>query len=243
MTTEPEIAWDLSDLFAGPDDPKINATLAEAAERARVFAATYAGKINSPDLTAQTLLSAIQDYEALWMEAGKPGMYARLAYSTDTSDPARGALMTRIGQETTRLGLPLVFFRLELAHVDDAIIQPLMADPALAEYKHYVEQVRLGRPHQLSDVEETLLARFSETGPRAFVRLGTEVRARTVFQPPPARWHDAGAEPAAAHRPIFVARPRRSAGRVRGVCGRGDASFEDADVYPEHADAGQGRVR
>ena len=182
-TTEPEIAWDLSDLFAGPDAPKINATLAEAAERARVFAATYAGKINSPDLTAQTLLKAIQDYEALWMEAGKPGMYARLAYSTDTSDPARGALMTRIGEETTRLGLPLVFFRLELARVADEIIQPLMADPALSEYRHYITQVRLGRPHQLSEVEETLLARFSETGPRAFVRLGTEVRARTVFQP------------------------------------------------------------
>ncbi len=183
ITAETDVSWDLSDLFAGPDDPAIDATLQTAKERAEAFAAAYQGKINSPDLTAARLLSAIQEYEALWQDAGKPGTYARLRFSADTSDPARGALMARVSEATTKLSLPLVFYRLELAQVADQIIAPLLDDPLLAPYRYYIHLVRIGRPHQLSEVEETLLARFSNTGPSAWVRLSAEIQAATVFKP------------------------------------------------------------
>ncbi|MGI4791173.1 MAG: M3 family oligoendopeptidase [Janthinobacterium lividum] len=181
--TETEVAWDLSDLFASPDDPKIDEALQAAKERAAAFAATYQGRIDSPDLTAERLASAIREYESLWQEAGKPGTYARLRFSADTSDPARGALMAKVQEETTRLSLPLVFYRLELARVADEIIMPLLDDPALAPYRYYIHMVRSGRPHQLSEIEETLLARFNNTGTGAFVRLSGEIRSATVFQP------------------------------------------------------------
>ncbi len=182
-SAETDVAWDLSDLFTGPDDPKIDAMLHTAKERAQRFAAVYQGKINSPNLTAARLLSAVTEYEALWQEAGKPGTYARLRFSANTSDPARGALMARVSEETTRLSLPLVFYRLELAQIPDEVITPLLDDPALASYRYYIELVRSGRPHQLSEIEETLLARFSNTGPAAWVRLSGEIRAATVFRP------------------------------------------------------------
>ena len=180
---ETDVAWNLSDLFAGPDDPKIDATLHTAKERAAAFAKTYQGRINSPDLTAARLLAAITEYEALWQDAGKPGTYARLRFSADTSAPARGALMARVSEETTRLSLPLVFYRLELAQVPDEVILPLLDDPALAPYRYYIHLVRSGRPHQLTEIEETLLARFNNTGTAAFVRLSGEIRAATVFKP------------------------------------------------------------
>ena len=183
MTTETDVAWDLSDLFAGPDDPKIDATLARTRERAAAFAQEYQGKIDSPDLTAKRLASAIREYEALWQEGGKPGMYVRLRFSADNSDPARGTLMARVQEETTKLSLPLVFYRLELARVADEILTPLLDDPQIVPYRYYIHLVRAGRPHQLSEVEETLLARFSDTGPRALVRLSGEIRAATVFRP------------------------------------------------------------
>ena len=115
QSTETDVSWDLGDLFAGPDDPAIDAALLAAKERAESFAAQYQGKIDSPDLTAARLASAIREYEALWQDAGKPGTYARLRFSADTSDPARGALMSRVQEQTTKLSLPLVFYRLELA--------------------------------------------------------------------------------------------------------------------------------
>jgi len=182
-TVETDIAWDLSDLFASPDDPKIEATLTQARDRALAFARDYQGKLDSSDLTAERLASAIREYEALWQEAGKPGTYARLRFSADTSDAARGALLSKVQAETTRLGLPLVFFKLELARIPDETLTPLLDDPALAPYRYYLYLVRAGRPHQLSEVEETLLARFSDTGPRAFVRLSGEIRSATVFRP------------------------------------------------------------
>lgn len=180
---ETDVSWNLSDLFAGPDDPAIDAALLTAKERAEAFAAAYQGKIDSPDLTAARLLSAVRDYEALWQDAGKPGTYARLRFSADTSDPARGALMARVSEATTKLSLPLVFYRLELARAADEVILPLLDDPLLAPYRYYIHLVRSGRPHQLSEIEETLLARFSNTGPSAFVRLSGEIRAATVFKP------------------------------------------------------------
>ena len=93
---ETTVAWDLSDLFDGPDDPRIEATLIRTRERAAAFARDYQGKIDSPDLTAERLFNAIREYEQLWSEGGKPGMYARLRFSADNSDPARGALMARV---------------------------------------------------------------------------------------------------------------------------------------------------
>jgi oligoendopeptidase F len=180
---ETDVSWDLSDLFAGPDDPQIDAMLQAAKEQAEAFAAAYQGRIDSPDLTAARLASAIKEYEAFWQDAGKPGTYARLRFSADTSDPARGALMSRVQEQTTKLSLPLVFYRLELARVPDEVITPLLDDPQLAPYRYYIHLVRTGRPHQLTEIEETLLARFSSTGPSAFVRLSGEIRAATVFRP------------------------------------------------------------
>ena len=180
---ETTVAWDLSDLFDGPDDPRIEATLIRTRERAAAFARDYQGKIDSPDLTAERLFNAIREYEQLWSEGGKPGMYARLRFSADNSDPARGALMARVQEETTRLSLPLVFYRLELARVADEILTPLLDDPLLASYRYYIHTLRLERPHQLSEIEETLLSRFSDTGASAFVRLSGEIRAATRFFP------------------------------------------------------------
>ena len=180
---ETDVSWNLHDLFAGPDDPAIDAALHTTKERAEAFAAQYQGKINSPDLTAARLASAIREYEALWQDAGKPGTYTRLRFSADTSDPARGALLSHIQEQTTKLSLPLVFYRLELAQVADEVISPLLDDPLLAPYRYYIHLVRAGRPHQLSEVEETLLARFNNTGTGAFVRLSGEIRAATVFRP------------------------------------------------------------
>ena len=42
------VAWDLSDLYHGIDDPRINQDLEEARKRAQAFESTYRGKIGVP---------------------------------------------------------------------------------------------------------------------------------------------------------------------------------------------------
>ncbi len=185
MTTTPEVPtdvhWDLSDLYAGPDDPRIAETLDAAQARAERFQADYKGRINSPDLTAATLAAALREFEAIEEQGGKPGSYASLLFSTDTSDPVRGAFLQKMRERGTALTLPLLFLDLELAAVPEETLTPLLADPAVAPYAHYIRNTRLYRDHLLSEAEERLMAELGNTGARAFDRLFDEVTANAVF--------------------------------------------------------------
>lgn len=178
-----DIAWDLSDLFAGPDDPRLEETLAGLEARAARFEQDYAGWIDTPALAAETLRQAIREYEAISADAAKPGTFARLRFTADTSDPARGAFLQRTQERLTRLSLPLVFFRLELARLSEETLRPLLDEPGVSPYRHWIAQVRAGRDHLLPEAEEKLLLTLADTGAKAFVRLSNEVRAATVFRP------------------------------------------------------------
>ncbi|HEY3332704.1 MAG TPA: M3 family oligoendopeptidase [Capsulimonadaceae bacterium] len=180
--TAANVEWDLSDLFESPTDPRIDATVNACIERAKAFEARYKGKIDSADLDAKTLGDAIREYEAIAQESAKPGSYASLRHAADTSDPARGALKQRMMEKGTEISLPLLFFDLELASADDAIIGKLLQDPYVAPYTHYVLTERLSKPFQLSETEERLLEETANTGPRAFRRLFEEVVSRITFR-------------------------------------------------------------
>ena len=85
------VSWDLTDLYAGADDPQINADLDACDAAADALDAAYRGRI--ADLTAAELAAMIVRYEALVEQAHKVGSFASLNWTQDTQDPARGALL------------------------------------------------------------------------------------------------------------------------------------------------------
>ncbi len=176
-----DVYWDLGDLFAGPDDPRIDETINRAQARAERFQADYKSKIDHPGLTAQTLGAALREYESLSNEAGKPGSFASLLFSTNTGDPACGAFLQKMRERGTALSLPLLFFDLELAAVPEEVLAPLLDTPEVAPYTHFVQTVRLSRAHLLPEADERLLEETANTGPRAFRRLFSETTANAVF--------------------------------------------------------------
>src|SRR6478609_6058695 len=95
-TTDPElsdVAWDLSHLLDGDaQDPQaaVDAMLADAQARADAFAGAHAGKV--AELDGPGLVAAMHELEAIEELAGRAGSYAQLSFSTDTAEPARGAL-------------------------------------------------------------------------------------------------------------------------------------------------------
>src|SRR5688572_28651194 len=91
----PQVRWDLSALFNSIDDPRIEETWTKAHELADQFDAKYRGKIDSPDLTAQTLASAITELEDLIQQAGKPVNYSHLLFACNTGDPQLGAFLQK----------------------------------------------------------------------------------------------------------------------------------------------------
>ena len=175
-------AWDLSDLFENPKDAGIDRTLDSVLKRAKQFAERYRAKIDSPELSAQTLLDAVTEYESIAQEMSKPVNYASLVFAADTSKPAHGALLQRVQEKQTQIALELMFFELELMAAKPEIIDPLLEDDRLANYRHFVRASRLFREHRLSEPEERILEEKANTGGRAFERLFEESVSAIEFK-------------------------------------------------------------
>jgi oligoendopeptidase F len=176
------VTWDLRDLYASPDDPRLTRDLDTALRRAQQFEATYRGKIAteagpSPDL----LLAALRELEGLAEQMDKPSVYAGLLHAAKTDDPKRGALLSRTREQRTAINKHLIFFDLEWVKLADEPARRLIGSPTLARYRHYLEQQRAWRPHRLSEPEETLLEDKAITGRAAWVRLFDETVSAMKF--------------------------------------------------------------
>lgn len=179
MTT---VSWDLSDLFAGVDDPRIDQSLDELLDQSRKFAADYRGRIDSDDLTAQTLLEAVTTYEHIARELNKSATYAGIVFSADTSKHEHGALMQHVQERQTQIALELMFFELELMAAKPEAIDPIANAPMLVGYRHFIHASRLFREHRLSEPEERILEEKANTGGRAFERLFDESVSAIEFK-------------------------------------------------------------
>src|SRR6202171_4076757 len=156
------VRWDLSDLFASPADPKLEATLARALERAEAFEAAYKGKVATID--PKPFAAMMRELEQNEEQAAKPEVYAYLLHSQNTQDPAAGRLLARVREAAAERGSHGVFFSLELAQVTDDQAAKLYAHPESGRYKHTVEEARKFRPHQLSEQAGRVLTELSPVG-------------------------------------------------------------------------------
>ncbi|HEV2140961.1 MAG TPA: M3 family oligoendopeptidase, partial [Candidatus Dormibacteraeota bacterium] len=170
------VRWNLSDLFASPDDPEIEASLAHDLESARSFEERYRGKVATlePDEFAVMMRELAEQEES----AAKPEVYAYMLHSQDTQDHAAGRLLARVREASADRSSHMVFFTLELALITDEQANRLYADPEAAKYRHFVQEARKYRPHQLSEPEERVLTDYSPVGNGAWVRLFDELCAR-----------------------------------------------------------------
>ncbi|MGE3127455.1 MAG: M3 family oligoendopeptidase [Fimbriimonadaceae bacterium] len=176
------VRWNLGSLFHGTDDPKILETWRDCNARAEAFAEKYRGKIEPGTMTPSELLEAIREYESLASESSKPVHYANLRFAADTSDASLGAFLQAQMEESSRLRVKLLFFGLELMGAPDAWSETMLADPVLANYSHYLGEVRKAAPHRLTEPEERLLELTANTGCRAWVRLHDELTSNHVYR-------------------------------------------------------------
>ncbi|MFO0951914.1 MAG: M3 family oligoendopeptidase [Isosphaeraceae bacterium] len=128
----------------------------------------------SPGARRPTGCSAVAELESVFELLDRPGAYSGLLHSAKTDDPPRGALLAKVRERRTVINNHLIFFDLEWVKVPDEAARPLIESPTLARYRHYLEQLRLWRPHYLSEPEEKVLQEKAVTGRSAFVRLFEE---------------------------------------------------------------------
>jgi oligoendopeptidase F len=166
--------WNLSDLYAGLDDPAIKRDLDRADADCAAFEVAYKGKLNDLATSPQAgaaLAAAVKSYEAIDDLMGRLGSYAGLLHAGDTLDPARTKFYGDVQERLTAASTHLLFFTLELNRIDDALLEAAMQDPALGHYRPWLEDVRRYRPYQLEDRVEQLFHEKSMTAYSAWNRL------------------------------------------------------------------------
>jgi oligoendopeptidase F len=167
--------WDLSDLYDRPDSPRIEADLAAAEAEARAFAQAHAGRLAA--LPGNALAAALQTYEAIDERLGRIMSYAQLLFSADSTDAQAGRFYQSMMERCTDISAHILFFRLELNKLDDAVLEQKLTDPALARWRPFLRDLRVWRAHQLSDELERFVHERDVTGRAAWSRLFDETVA------------------------------------------------------------------
>ena len=168
-------SWDLADLYSAPDSPAVEADLAKAEQAAKAFNSALAGRL--APMAGSVLATAIAEYERIEEVLGRLMSYAQLLFAGDSTNPAIGRFYQTVSERVTTISSHLLFFTLELNRLDEAVLEQKLADPALARWRPWLRDLRVFRPHQLSDELEKLLHEKEVTGPSAWSRLFDETVA------------------------------------------------------------------
>jgi oligoendopeptidase F len=168
--------WDLSDLYDGAGDPKLEADLKQVEADARAFAEAYSGKLAG--LPGDALAEAIASYERMEEVLGRAMSFAQLVFSGDAQDAANGRFYGTMQERVTTISSHLLFFTLELNKLDDKGLEAKLGKSRLLDrYRPFLRDLRVFRPHQLSDEVERLLHEKEVTGRSAWNRLFDETIA------------------------------------------------------------------
>ncbi len=176
--------WDLTDLYARPDDPAIARDLDACDEAATAFQARWQGKLEETakgEDGGAALGGAVAAYEQLQDSMGRLISYASLLYAADTSDPKRQKFYGDMQERLTAISSKLLFFPLEFNRLPDDVLDAAMAHRALGHYRPWVEDLRREKPYQLEDRIEQLFHEKYVSGKGAWTRLFNETMTALRF--------------------------------------------------------------
>ncbi len=161
--TKEEIAWDLSKLFSGPNDPKIDKLIENSKNQVIQFIKDYKGKIKPPEFSASDLNKLFQRQEEFEANLDELLTFAHILYDADMQIIEHEALNNKTTDFLTDVNKKLTFLELE---VGKFVFEKkdLLNDPALQNYRHYLEKIARAYPHLLSEVEEQLIVEKDQYG-------------------------------------------------------------------------------
>lgn len=175
------VAWDLTHLYSGTDDKKIEQDMQGSLKLADELSAEYKGRV--ADLDAEELRDLLEKSEVILEMSHIIGAFAYLDWSTDTQNAAKGGLLQKTREYGSQLEQKLVWFELEWANVPDEQAKQMMDDPVIAEsYQHYLEVSRLMKPYLLSEPEEKILSEKDVTGHAAWDRFFDETHSAQRYE-------------------------------------------------------------
>jgi oligoendopeptidase F len=163
-----QITWNLTELFSGTSDPRIEQAITESMAAVHEFERKYRQKVGTLDpVSLQKCLRELEDFD---VKTGDLSLFASLSFSANMTLPEVQTLYDKVSKLEAELGKQMAFFSLELGALVKAKPE-IISDPALANYKHMLERVARRVAHQLSEVEEQLIIEKDQFGVDAWSEL------------------------------------------------------------------------
>lgn len=174
-----DVIWDLTHFYRDIHDENINKDIESIEKNAAEFSSNYKGRLKQ--LKSSDIFNAMIQLEEISQNVGRIGSFAQLNFVTQSDNAEAGAFLQSFQEKASQFQKELLFFDLEWAALEDDIAQKYLNDPILQKYRHYLEQLRKFKPHQLSEIEEKLLAEISPTGVSSWNKLFDKLLSQTKF--------------------------------------------------------------
>ncbi|MCE7741608.1 MAG: M3 family oligoendopeptidase [Candidatus Heimdallarchaeota archaeon] len=168
--TQEEIAWDLSEIYKGTTDPKIEETIVDLEKRSEDMIQKYKGKINVSDFSHEDLHKLFQLQEKFFSDLAELNQFARLSFAGNMTNAEFRALQNKTEEFSTKIRKKLAFLELEISkYVYEN--QDILQDSILADYKHTIERILRAHPHKLTELEEQIILEKDQHGIVAWQQL------------------------------------------------------------------------
>jgi len=184
--------WDLTRLL--PSDPEANGSgpiapsTAAVEELLRQLEESVAAFESLRDeLSAQMdrakLIDAMQQYEEINTQAYRLFAYGSLWFSSDTQSPDALTYTNRMNQLHAEIENRMLFFNLWWKGLDDEEAEALLPDAGTyADFRHYLQDMRLTKPHMLEESSERIINLKNTNGSSALTTIYSMLTNRLEFE-------------------------------------------------------------
>ena len=173
-------AWNLSQIYSGADDPRIEADMQKAEAVYQAFADKYSA--DKKYLTNERdLAQAISKYQDLQDTAiAKPYLYFNYKHDLNSSDSVAESKMSLLSERMSKSGNKIVFFTIALSKIPKSLQKKYLGSEVLAPYRYFLKCVFDRAEHMLGEAEEKILNLQSLPAHELWVQGGSKLIAKQV---------------------------------------------------------------
>jgi oligoendopeptidase F len=170
--------WSLADLFPARDSQETQQAL-EQMQAAAIRFEEHRAQLSS-ELPVAAFMEIVHELEDLSKLLYRLHGFASLSFAADTQDQGAQTFMARLQQVAAEIENRTLFFSLWWKDLDIDSAQRLLAGSG--DYRYWLEQMRLFKPHTLSEPEEKVVNLKNITGSEALHNLYDSITNRYAFR-------------------------------------------------------------
>ncbi|MGE5301111.1 MAG: M3 family oligoendopeptidase [Acidobacteriota bacterium] len=165
--------WDLSPLFSGDEDPRIEREMQRVETESYRFIRKWKGRKDYL-FEPRVLGEALDEYER-WRRTcgfdGDAGYYFWLRTEQDQNSPELKARFNKIEEFSRRIENDMQFFQLRIGKIPSRRQSGFLAYRGLAPYRHFLERIFVEAKYLLSEPEERILNLKSSTSYSNWIKM------------------------------------------------------------------------